>query len=142
MTTDEALADAQWRIDHDTRPSVHDTRPSVETTIALMNQIIEGLCRKLVNAELQQQTTEDRVTSALDSLATWRQRAERAELENRKLRDAWPGSNVGSQYPQWDATFQRWFIYRSGRDKREFFVTRDEAINAAAGIGTNTKEGE
>jgi hypothetical protein len=77
MTKDEALTDAQWHIDH-------GTRPSVETTIALMNQI-EALCRKLVNAELQQQVTENRVTSALDSLTYWRARAERAEAENHKL---------------------------------------------------------
>jgi hypothetical protein len=71
MTTDEALTDAQWHIDK-------GTRISVETTVTLMYQI-EALRRKLVNAELQQQATEDRVTSALDSLATWRERAERAE---------------------------------------------------------------
>ena len=71
MNTDEAFTDAQWHIDH-------GTRISVETTVTLMHQI-EALRRKLVNAELQQQATEDRVTSALDSLADWRERAERAE---------------------------------------------------------------
>jgi len=78
MTTDEALADAQWHINH-------GTRPSVETTIALMAEIaalwaeIAEVFRQLVNVELQQEATEDRVTSALDSLAVWRERAERAE---------------------------------------------------------------
>jgi len=128
MNTAEALADAQWHI-------AHGTRPSVETTIALLNQIAV-LCRQLVNAEPQQQATEDRVTSALDTLAVWRERAERAESENRKLRDAWPGV-------YWDAATNKWFrLSNPWTCDRKYYDTRDEAINAAAGIDTSTKEGE
>jgi len=68
MNTDELMTDPQ-------------------TTKALIKSVI-AFSRKMLHAELQQQATEDRVTSALDSLATWRERAERAEAENRKLRDA------------------------------------------------------
>ena len=133
MNTDEALADAQWHIDH-------GTRPSVETTIALMAEIAE-LCRKLLNAELQQQTTEDRVISALDSLATWRERAERAEAENYKLRDAWP-SRDNRQNIISDGYSGKFFTYGDWQQDGKYYDTRDAAINAAAGIDTSTKEGE
>jgi hypothetical protein len=58
--------------------SIHGGYDRACQRAALLTKI-DALRRKLVNAELQQQATEDRVTSALDTLAVWRERAERAE---------------------------------------------------------------
>jgi hypothetical protein len=122
MTTNEALAVCYWHIGH-------GTRPTVAGTIALMT-MLEQLLRKSLDAELQQQATEDRVTSALDTLAVWRERAERAESENRKLRDAWP-TNDSRQTCICETIAGRFFTWN---DLRQFYDTRDQAINAAAGI--------
>jgi hypothetical protein len=119
--------------------SIHGGYDRVCQRAALLTEI-DALRRKLVNAELQQQATEDRVISALDTLAVWRERVERAESENRKLRDAWPDHFEGL------VRRRAYKYYRlslaTGEDNWIAHNTRDEAINAAAGITDSKKEVE
>jgi hypothetical protein len=74
-----------------------------------------------------QDTEIERLETEIDAL---RQRAERAESENRKLRDAWP-TNDSRKTCICETIAGRFFTWN---DLRQFYETRDEAINAAAGI--------
>ena len=74
--------------------------------------------------------------------AELRQRAERAEGENRKLRDAWPSSdNMKNMLSDgYNGKFCTYGVWEQGGD---YIGTRDEAINAAAGItAADAAEGE
>jgi hypothetical protein len=72
----------------------------------------------------------------LAEVTMWRERAERAEAENRKLRDAWP-QNIHH-------TVRRcgygWELYDNAGTK-QILGTYDECINAAAGITPADVEG-
>jgi len=78
-----------------------------------------------------------RLETEIDAL---RQRAERAEGENRKLRDAWPDDSEGLVR----RSVNKWYrlSLATGEDNWIAHDTRDEAINAAAGITDSKKGGE